>query len=136
MWFRQDAIREPVAGLPDGSTVRLDFVLDDEQSGWLSTESGYVVNQIRTAIAARSYGWAEVTEAEYNDALKKKAHPSPRWLKRRRLTAGMFQPRANQDEGAQSVEAIVGAKPDPISVPTADQLKLPPRPRVGKMVSK
>lgn len=138
MWFKQDSVREPKASLPDGASVRLDFVLDETQEGFLATCVGYVVNQIRTAIASNSHGWSEISEAEYNDAVKKKSSPSSQWLKRQRargLTAGMFQPRVNQDEDAQSAAAIVAAKPDPISVPTAEQLKLPPRPRVGKMVS-
>jgi hypothetical protein len=139
MWFRQDATREPTALLPNGQSIRLDFVEDEEQAGYLATANGYIINQIRAAIASHSGGWVEVTEADYLAALKKKLKPNPSWLKRQRargLTAGVFQPRETGGLGAQSAEAIVAAKPDPITVPTPEQLKLPPRPRVGKLVTK
>lgn len=119
--------------LPSGHRINLDFILDDTGDGYLATENGYVVNQIRSAIKARNGGWVEVTQSDYDEAVKKKANPKPVRRGYRNLNAGMFQPQLSpaKVEGADSVAAIV-AKPDPITVPTVEQLRV--KPRVGKMV--
>jgi hypothetical protein len=134
-FFMQEAALHG-AYLGNGHKLALDFVLDDTQNGYISTENGYIVSQIRASIASRSGGWLEISEAEYADALKKKALPPSPKSKFRNLNAGMFQPRVNQEEAALSAAGTVASKPDPIAVPTAEQMKLPPRPRVGKIAPK
>lgn len=132
-WFKQEAAQDGTF-LPNGHRVTLDLILDDGD-GYLATENGFVVNQVRAAIASKSHGWVEITEADYNEAVKKKANPVNRKSARNRLNglnAGMFQPR----ESVQVAPfAEVVNKPDPIQVPKPEEFKIPPRPRVGKMVN-
>lgn len=130
-WFKQEAAQDGTY-LPDGRKITLDFILDETGDGFLAVENGYVVNQIRQAIASKSHGWVEITEADYNEAVKKKASYQPPRRGLRKLTAGMFLPR----ESVQVAPfAEVVNKPDPIQVPKPEEFKIPPRPRVGKMVS-
>lgn len=117
--------------LPNGHRITLDFILDDTQDGYLSSDNGYVVNQIRQAIATRSGGWVEISEAEYEEALKKKVNPPSHIRNRRKLNAGMLQ-QSLRASPVDSVAAVV-SKPDPITVPKPEQMKLPARPMVGKL---
>jgi hypothetical protein len=134
MWFKQEAATNGLSvALPSGHRVSLDLIDDETLDGYLATLNGFVVNQIRSAIAERRGGWLEISEGAYNEAVKKKAQPPSRKANLRRLNAGMFQPRVNRSEDAAFAE--VGARPDPIAVPTKEQMKLPPRPRVGKMTA-
>jgi hypothetical protein len=134
-FFKQEAVYQGAATyLPNGHKLTLDFV-SAGLDGYIATEVGYVINQIRSAISQRIGGWVEVTEAEYLAELKKKASPQPAQRGFRSLNAGMFQPqRGSSADEAAAVVAAIAAKPDPITPPTPEQMRLPARPRVGKMV--
>lgn len=127
--FKQESVTHgTTALLPNGQRVGLDFV-DDGLDGYLASDNGYVVNQIRAAIASHTGGWLEITQADYEEALKKKLHPDPsRKRKLQSLSAGMFRPKLD----APVDLAAVVAKPEPIKVPPAEQLRVPARPKVGK----
>lgn len=134
-YFRQQSMYTGMTvGLPNGHKVSVDFVLEDTKEGYIASENGYVVNQIRTAINAHSGGWEEISEADYHEAVKKKANPAPAKSRGfRKLNAGMFQPN-RAGEGA-AFAAAAAKKPEPIAVPKPEEMKLPPRPRVGKLVT-
>jgi hypothetical protein len=132
MWFKLEAANGLSVTLPSGHRLSVDFIDDETLDGYLASENGFIVNQIRSAIGERRGGWVEISQSDYDAAVKKKASP-PSKRSLRRLNAGMFQPRVNRSEDAAFAE--VGARPDPIAVPTKEQMKLPPRPRVGKMTA-
>lgn len=128
MAFFEQEIANAGAYLPNGHKIECDFILDTGQ-GFLATNIGYVVQQIRQAVAARNGGWLEISEDGYNEAVKKKAEP-PSKQRLRKLNAGMLQ--ADQESRA-ALAAAVAAKPEPVKPPTADQMKIPSRPRLGKV---
>lgn len=115
--------------LPDGRKIHCDFI-DEGGTGWIATSVGYIVHQIDLAISQQVGGWVNATQQEYEDSLKKKPFRS-----------GSSNPfRANRpfkaNQGAvgagegSSIEVPLPPRPDPVRVPTADQMK----PRKGPIL--
>ena len=126
MKFWQNEIPTAECYLPDGRKIQMDFIVDEK--GYVQSGNGYLNNQIATAIASHVGGWVETTEAEYNEALKKKqtnpAQPS-KWYRADSLRVpNPFGDRAAAGRVAgRSVEVPLQPRPDPVRVPTPDQMK-------------
>lgn len=118
--------------LPNGRKIQCDFIYDDRS--WLCSGTGFVNLQIENAIQRHIGGWVQSTQERYGEALKKKQTESPKksqWF--RPDQRSLSQPRHGQNGVAGSVatkrgiEVPLQPRPDPIRVPTPDQM----RPRKG-----
>lgn len=120
--------------LPNGKKITCDFVYDDRS--WMASSIGFVNLQIENAIQRHIGGWCESSQDRYETALKKKASNSTGTKKQqwfRPDQRSLNQPRHNLGAVAGSVatkrgiEVPVQPRPDPIRVPTPEQM----RPRKG-----
>lgn len=114
---------------PNGRKILADFELDGD--GFIATDNGFVATEIKNAISRQIGGFVEISEAEYQEAEKKKGLSTPREpetlgsvLKERSnfLNPPVAQPVANVERG------IGPPKPEPARVPTPEEL----RPRRGR----
>jgi len=122
-WMKE--IADGDSWLPDGRKIQVDFV-DSNNNGWIGTEVAYVNRQIAMAVNQGIGGWVPATKDQYDDALKKKGTRQVQ-----ESTHGLYrasQP-LNQTRNAagavvaSSIEVPVPPKPDPIRVPTPEQMK-------------
>lgn len=65
----------------------LEFDAADEDYGYLATANGYIINELMQLMSRGAGGVSEVTEAEYEEFLKKKAQTlfDPRSLRNREM---------------------------------------------------
>lgn len=122
--------RKEVGGeiwIPDGKKLQGDFEYNGDT--YISTSVGYLNHQLSLAVQQGIGGISEMTKEDFESVLKKKAQPeSPRRNNLYRANQPLNQNRnAGGAAKASSIEVPVPPKPDPIRVPTADQM----RPRKG-----
>lgn len=118
--------------LPDGRKIACDFQY--ESVGFISSDNGYVNNQIAKAVAQHIGGWSETDEQTYNTALnelaKKKVqeqsnpnqHPNKTRKQWFRADPSLARKVAGS-VGRKSIEVPISPRPDPIRVPTPEQMK-------------
>lgn len=115
--------------LPDGRQITVDFVGVDG-NGYLQTSVGYLNHQLAIAVKDGIGGWVVSTEQQYQEALKKNETKTPLQRRNNLYRANQLPtPRRNAAGAveASSIEIPMAPKPDPIRVPTPDQM----RPRKG-----
>lgn len=119
--------RKEVGGdiwLPDGKKLSGEFEFNGDT--FLSTSVGYLNHQLSLAQKEGIGGISEMTKEQFEDIVKKKSS-QPESPRRNNLYRANppFSPRGNAAGAgrASSIEVPVPPKPDPIRVPTADQMK-------------
>lgn len=119
--------RKEVGGeiwLPGGTKVQGDFEFNGDS--YLSTSVGFLNQQLGLAAQQGIGGISEMSQQDFENIVKKKSS-QPESPRRNNLYRAN-QP-LNQNRGvagaakASSIEVPVPPKPDPIRVPTADQMK-------------
>lgn len=123
--------RKEVGGevwLPTGPKISSDFEYMGD--GYISTSVGFLNHQMTLAVAQGIGGIVELTKEQFEEILKKKSS-QPESSRRNNLYRANQPLSQTRNAGgaakASSIEVPVPPKPDPIRVPTADQM----RPRKG-----
>lgn len=130
-WLKE--LPEENCYLPTGQKVVLDFV-GVNGDGFISSENGFVNAQLAKAVQSHIGGWVEIDQIRYDEELKKKAqHPasvsrrkSPAWRAYRNNLPDAA--RAAEGRSVEAVAFVPAPKPEPLKVPTPEQL----RPRTAK----
>lgn len=125
-YFRKEVSSNVYA--PNGRKILADFDLNGD--GYIGTDNGFTATEIKNAISRGIGGFVEISETDYQDALKKKEQYTPRGPE---TLGNLFSARLQQQTqpiaGPVAVERGVGQpKPEPARVPTPEEL----RPRRGR----
>jgi len=95
----------------------LEFDAADDNYGYLATANGYIINELMQLMSRGAGGVSEITEAEYQEFLKKKAQTpfDPRALRNREMVGpahlGNVKPRQPNAGAAVAVTDIRNGQP-------------------------